>query len=285
MPSSISSLTCWPAGRRRGCTARSSTSSASPPRSRRRRIRASFPATSRSWPPPHPGTRSRSWTQAIAAEIAKVECRAGRRPLRWSAAIAQAEAHFISRLQTVGGFGGKSDQLNAYNVFLGDPAFFDRDLARYRKATAADLTRAAVAWLGPSSRVALSVVPRGRAGAGPARVGAGVGALMPADRTRLPAERRSRAVPVPGHSADVTRQRPAGVDDRAPRRPADHRPAAPPSRVGGRSSRPRRSRGDHRRSARRGLPGRSTRSGSTRRSGASADRSTLRSAPMPRCSA
>ena len=31
-------------------------------------------------------------------------------------ARAQVEAHFIYRLQTVGGFGGKSDQLNAYNV-------------------------------------------------------------------------------------------------------------------------------------------------------------------------
>ena len=32
----------------------------------------------------------------------------------------QTEAQFIYRLQTVGGFGGKSDQLNAYNVFRGD---------------------------------------------------------------------------------------------------------------------------------------------------------------------
>jgi zinc protease len=76
--------------------------------------------------------------------------------------VAQAEAHFISRLQTVGGFGGKSDQLNAYNVFLGDPSFFDRDLDRYRNADAAGLTRAANTWLQPSGRVALSVVPRGR---------------------------------------------------------------------------------------------------------------------------
>ena len=39
-------------------------------------------------------------------------------------ARAQVEAHFMYRLQTVGGFGGKSDQLNAYNVFRGDPGFF-----------------------------------------------------------------------------------------------------------------------------------------------------------------
>ncbi len=76
--------------------------------------------------------------------------------------VAQAEAHFISRLQTVGGFGGKSDQLNAYNVFLKDPGFFDRDLARYRAADADGLTRAARRWLTRDTRVILSVVPAGR---------------------------------------------------------------------------------------------------------------------------
>jgi zinc protease len=76
--------------------------------------------------------------------------------------LAQAEAHFVYRLQTVGGFGGKSDQLNAYNVFLGEPGFFDRDLARYRNVTAEGVQRAARRWLAPDARVALSVVPRGR---------------------------------------------------------------------------------------------------------------------------
>ena len=75
--------------------------------------------------------------------------------------LAQAEAHFLHRLQTVGGFGGKSDQLNAYNVFLGHPDYFERDLSRYRLATGSDLQRAAAKWLG-AGRVALSVVPRER---------------------------------------------------------------------------------------------------------------------------
>ena len=88
---------------------------------------------------------------------------------------AQAEANFVFRLQTVGGFGGKSDQLNAYNVFLGDPGFFERDLDRYRRVTPALLQRAAGAWLTPARRVLLSVVPRGRtelalAGSEPVRV-------------------------------------------------------------------------------------------------------------------
>ena len=51
----------------------------------------------------------------------------------------QAEAQFMFRLQTVGGFGGKSDQLNAYNVFVGDPAFFERDLERYGSVTTESL--------------------------------------------------------------------------------------------------------------------------------------------------
>jgi zinc protease len=37
-------------------------------------------------------------------------------------ATARAEAQFVYRVQTIGGFGGKSDQLNAYNVFTGRPA-------------------------------------------------------------------------------------------------------------------------------------------------------------------
>ena len=78
----------------------------------------------------------------------------------------QAEAQFIFRLQTVGGFGGKSDQLNAYNVFLDDPAFFDRDLARYRAVTKASLGEAMARYLDHDRRVALSVVPRGRTALG-----------------------------------------------------------------------------------------------------------------------
>jgi zinc protease len=76
--------------------------------------------------------------------------------------LAQAEAHFLFRLQTVGGFGGKSDQLNAYNMFLGDPGYFARDLARYRSATTASLREAAARHLKATQRIVLSVVPRGR---------------------------------------------------------------------------------------------------------------------------
>ena len=77
-------------------------------------------------------------------------------------ARARVEAQFMYRLQTVGGFGGKSDQLNAYNVLRGDPGYFAADLARYRKATAATVRDAACCFLGFDRRVMLSIVPRGQ---------------------------------------------------------------------------------------------------------------------------
>jgi zinc protease len=77
-------------------------------------------------------------------------------------AEAQIEAHFLYRLQTVGGFGGKSDQLNAYNVFCGDPAYFSRDLARYRSATRETVRATAARLLRFDARIVLSVVPQGQ---------------------------------------------------------------------------------------------------------------------------
>jgi zinc protease len=75
---------------------------------------------------------------------------------------AQAEATFLSRLQTLGGFGGKSDQLNAYQVYLGRADYFDADLRRYLDATPAGVRESVDAWLTPHTAVALSVVPQGR---------------------------------------------------------------------------------------------------------------------------
>jgi zinc protease len=74
----------------------------------------------------------------------------------------QAESQFVFRLQTVGGFGGKSDQLNAYNVFVGDADYFDRDLQRYQAVTPSSLQQAAAKYLDPAARVTLSIVPRDR---------------------------------------------------------------------------------------------------------------------------
>jgi zinc protease len=76
--------------------------------------------------------------------------------------VAQTEAQFIYRLQTIGGFGGKGDQLNAYNTFAGDPGFFDVDRQRYFDVTSRGAAAAVTRWLVKAPSVSLSVVPRGR---------------------------------------------------------------------------------------------------------------------------
>jgi zinc protease len=74
----------------------------------------------------------------------------------------QAEASFLYRLQTLGGFGGKADQLNAYNVYTGSPAYFKDDLDRYLRVTTSDVRRAVGQYLAPDRGVQLSVVPQGQ---------------------------------------------------------------------------------------------------------------------------
>ena len=78
--------------------------------------------------------------------------------------LTQVEAQFEYGLQTVGGFSGRSDQLNAYNVYTGDPGFMAEDRARYRAVTADRVRGLAATQLTGGGRVALSVVPHGGAG-------------------------------------------------------------------------------------------------------------------------
>ena len=108
-----------------------------------------------------PGRSLEELEAAIARELAGFIA-AGPTATEMERCMAQSESHFIYRLQTVGGFGGKSDQLNAYNVFLGDPDYFDQDLDRYRQASPANLQDAAARALQAAHRITLSVVPRGR---------------------------------------------------------------------------------------------------------------------------
>ncbi|PYO97255.1 MAG: insulinase family protein [Gemmatimonadetes bacterium] len=72
------------------------------------------------------------------------------------------EAQFLSRMERVGGFGGKADQLNFYNYFVGTPDYFQKDLDRYARVTPAAVQRAVRMYLSPGHRVVLSVVPQGK---------------------------------------------------------------------------------------------------------------------------
>ncbi len=68
------------------------------------------------------------------------------------------EAALIQRMQTNL---GRADQINAYAVFTGDPAYLERDFGRYASVTPATVQAAARRWLVPQ-RVILSVVPQGQ---------------------------------------------------------------------------------------------------------------------------
>ncbi len=73
----------------------------------------------------------------------------------------RTEASFFDRLESVGGFGGKADQLNLYYFRTGNPDYFEEDLARYRALAPNDVQAAAARFLGPG-RVLVSVVPEGK---------------------------------------------------------------------------------------------------------------------------
>jgi zinc protease len=108
-----------------------------------------------------PGQTLETVQQAIDAELARLADE-GPTAAEMERGHAQVEAQFVYRLQTLGGFGGKADQLNAYSVFVNDPGYFERDLARYTQVTADDLHRAVRKYLRADTRVALSVVPKGK---------------------------------------------------------------------------------------------------------------------------
>ena len=77
--------------------------------------------------------------------------------------VERAKRNIIaSRLRTVeriGGFGGKADLLNNYQVFLGDPGYLPRDIARYRAVTPASVQAFANKILVPAESIELDVVP------------------------------------------------------------------------------------------------------------------------------
>jgi zinc protease len=74
--------------------------------------------------------------------------------------INQIEASFYNRMERVGGFGGKADQLNAYYTETGRPDYFNEDLSRYRALSPSDIRAAAQKYLPLGKRVELTVEPQ-----------------------------------------------------------------------------------------------------------------------------
>jgi zinc protease len=80
-------------------------------------------------------------------------------PREFQRAINQIEASFYNRMESVGGFSGKGDQLNGYYTATGNPDYFNEDLSRYRALGGGDVQAAAAFWLPTSRRVELTVQP------------------------------------------------------------------------------------------------------------------------------
>jgi zinc protease len=116
-----------------------------------------------------PGKTLAEIEQAINAEIARMRTQPPTAE-EVERAYTIRESSFIYGMQTVGGFGGKNDQLNQYAVFLNKPNYFEEDLARYRRVKAADVMRSAKQYL-TDKRLVLTVVPAARGGSQMARGG------------------------------------------------------------------------------------------------------------------
>lgn len=109
-----------------------------------------------------PGRRLDDLDRVIADELARLAAD-GPSDDELRRARNRLEADFAARRESVGGFGGRSDLLNNYNVMAGRPDYLAEDLARYAGATPAAIAAAAGRRLDPAARVALSVVPAGAA--------------------------------------------------------------------------------------------------------------------------
>ncbi|HWO72891.1 MAG TPA: insulinase family protein, partial [Dehalococcoidia bacterium] len=122
---------------------------------------------------------------ALLAEIDRV----GREPVadaELQRAINNLEAHYVRQLESVGGFGGRADMLNFFNVFAGDPGRINHDFNRYKAVTAADVQRVARRYL-TDGRVRLVVSPKEQVAPAPTVI----------DRSKQPGPGRPRRFEAP----------------------------------------------------------------------------------------
>jgi zinc protease len=107
---------------------------------------------------PRPGHTIEELQKVIDEEIAQLQAD-GPTEREVQRALNKIEASFYDRMERVGGFGGKADQLNGYYSNTGNPDWFNEDLARYRALGGSDVRAAAAEFLPPGRRVELTVVP------------------------------------------------------------------------------------------------------------------------------
>jgi len=107
---------------------------------------------------PRPGHTIDEVQKIIDEEVAKLQ-KEGPSAHEVERSLNQIEASFYNRMERLGGFGGKADQINGYFSKTGDPDYFNEDLGRYRALSSSDVRAAAETFLPRDRRVELTVQP------------------------------------------------------------------------------------------------------------------------------
>jgi zinc protease len=110
------------------------------------------------WVTARPGSDLKQIEQIVSDEIARL-AKAGPTADELNRAKTKWEFGFVSGLEGIGGFGGKSDRLNQYNTYLGDPGKFEADLTRHNSVTADSLRAAVDRYLNNKNRVLVRFHP------------------------------------------------------------------------------------------------------------------------------
>jgi len=105
-----------------------------------------------------PGAPLADVERVVTEEIARF-AKDGPTAIELTRAKAKYELQFVTGLEGIGGFGGKSDQLNRYNTFLGDPGKLAEDLGRYQRATADGVRVAVAKWVDTPNRLLVRFHP------------------------------------------------------------------------------------------------------------------------------
>jgi zinc protease len=132
-----------------------------------------------------PGASLAEIEKTVTEEIARL-AKSGPTTEEVERAKTKWEYDFVSNLERIGGFGGKADRLAEYNTFLGEPGYFDEDLARYRNITAATVKNVVAKWMDTPNRLLVRFHPE-----------ASSRAAGEIDRTKQPALAADKTYTVP----------------------------------------------------------------------------------------
>jgi zinc protease len=80
-------------------------------------------------------------------------------------ALNDQEMRLVAQLEVLGGMSGRVERLQTYNHYLGDPGKLAWDVGRYRKVTAADVSRVLDTYLGPNRLIVYGQAQKKKGGA------------------------------------------------------------------------------------------------------------------------